>query len=404
MENPARSNKALVHGTLAFATTFAIWGLLSGLMPILKKDLALTASQASLLVAAPVMVGSLGRIPAGILADRFGGKRVMAAILFLVTLPALLLGLAKGYDAYIAVATLLGIAGTSFSVGITLVSRWFPPSKQGTSLGIYGAGNFGQSVAVFGAPALASVFGLTAAIWTFAAASLVYAVVFARSAEDAPWNQPRKSFAEQARLLFSNWRCWTLSWLYFQTFGGFVALSIYMPMLLKELFALSPSDAGFRTAMFVVLATICRPLGGYLSDRLNASHILVFVFNGLVPCAFMMTSPDLGYFTIGALGAAALVGLGNGAVFKLVPHYFPKDVGTVTGLVGAAGGLGGFFPPLVLGYCRDHLGTYNFGFYCLAAFAIACLLVLYITVRERQPAAKDMGGEELPVILTVTEN
>jgi len=187
---------------------------------------------------------------------------------------------------------------------------------------------------------------------------------------------------------------WVLSLLYFQTFGGFVALSIYMPMLLKELFGLTPADAGFRTAMFVIVATICRPLGGFLSDRFAPSRLLAVVFSGLVPCALLMTSVDLGYFTVGALGAAALVGLGNGAVFKLVPHYFPKDVGTVTGLVGATGGMGGFFPPLILGYFRDHVGSYNPGFWCLAAFAITCLVVLYFAIIK----ARTTKGKLAPVL------
>lgn len=377
--------KALLLGSLAFAVTFSIWGLLAGLMPILKKDLHLTATDASLLVALPVALGSLGRLPAGLMADKFGGKRVFVAILFLMLLPATALGFAHDYTSYAIVAALLGVAGTSFSVGVTFVSRWFPPEKQGTALGIYGAGNIGHSVAVFGAPVLCSVFGISWSVWTFALVALVYAVIFLKLAQDAEWNQKPKSFADSMSVLFKRPMSWVLSLLYFQTFGGFVALALYMPMLLKEVFELTPADAGLRTAMFVLIATVCRPLGGYLSDRFPPERLLMVLFAGLVPCAFLMTSKDLGYFTVGALSAAGLVGLGNGAVFKLVPSIFPKDVGTVTGLVGAAGGMGGFFPPLILGYCKDHYGSYTYGFYCLAGFATLCLIILYTTiVRKKQ--------------------
>jgi NNP family nitrate/nitrite transporter-like MFS transporter len=394
---PDPSRRALILGTLAFTVSFAIWGLLAGLMPILKKELSLSASQASLLVALPVVLGALGRIPAGILADRLGGKKVFTVLLFLIVLPAVVLGLVHGYQGYLAVASVLGIAGVSFSIGITFVSRWFPPEKQGTALGIYGAGNIGQSIAVFGAPVLAAAVGIQYAVWTFALAALIYAFCFFRFAEDAEWHQPSKNVVQAIASVAGSRMSWVLSMLYFQTFGGFVALALYMPMLLKETFSLSPSDAGFRTAVFVVLATACRPLGGWFSDRISATHLLYFVLAGLVPCAFMMVSSDLGYFTIGALGAAALVGVGNGAVFKLVPHFFPKDVGTVTGIVGAAGGMGGFFPPLILGYVKDHMGSYGPGFFCLAGYAVFCLVVLYFSIRKPKPAEPVVGqsGEQL---------
>ncbi|HEY9869329.1 MAG TPA: MFS transporter, partial [Candidatus Obscuribacterales bacterium] len=162
-------NRALLLGTLAFTVAFAVWGLLAGLMPILKKELALTAAQASLLVAVPVILGSLGRIPVGMLADRFGGRAVFSVLLFFIVVPAIALGFAETYNMYLMVAVFLGVAGTSFAVGVSYVSRWFPPNKQGTALGIYGAGNIGQSIAVFGAPALAGLLGIKWAVWTFAA-------------------------------------------------------------------------------------------------------------------------------------------------------------------------------------------------------------------------------------------
>ena len=160
---------------------------------------------------------------------------------------------------------------------------------------------------------------------------------------------------------------WVLALFYFLTFGGFVAFSVYLPTLLRDAFGLSPADAGFRAAGFVLLATLLRPVGGWLSDRIGGARVLSGVFLGVVPFALLLAWPAMLPFTVGALGCAALLGLGNGAVFKLVPQYFPPKTGTVTGLVGAMGGLGGFFPPLLLGFFRDRLGVIWPGFVLLAA-------------------------------------
>jgi NNP family nitrate/nitrite transporter-like MFS transporter len=178
-------------------------------------------------------------------------------------------------------------------------------------------------------------------------------------------------------VLFEQPLSWLLALFYFVTFGGFVALSIGLPKVLQELFQLTPKDAGLRVAGFVVLATIMRPLGGWLSDRIGGARVLALVFSGAMLLVFGMTSGQMVPFTIGALGTAAFIGLGNGAVFKLVPQHFPKDTGTVTGLVGAMGGLGGFFPPLVLGVIKTNTGSYALGFVLLSVFCCVCLALNY---------------------------
>jgi NNP family nitrate/nitrite transporter-like MFS transporter len=175
---------------------------------------------------------------------------------------------------------------------------------------------------------------------------------------------------------------WVLSLFYFLTFGGFVAMSIYLPMFLTDLFKLTPQDAGFRTAGFVLLATAMRPVGGWLSDRVGGLAILSWIFPFVTAMALLMTIQTMVPFTIGALGMAAAIGLGNGAVFKLVPQYFPQTVGAVTGLVGAMGGLGGFFPPLALGIIKQQTGSFIWGFILLAAFALFCLLVARLTAKR----------------------
>jgi NNP family nitrate/nitrite transporter-like MFS transporter len=248
----------------------------------------------------------------------------------------------------------LGLAGTTFSVGVGFTSKWFAPEKQGTALGIYGMGNVGQSIAVFGAPVLALSLGSWRPVFfLFAVVSLLWGAVFYMLARDAAQTAKPKTLAENLSVLRRSPMAWVLSLFYFLTFGGFVALSIYLPTLLRDLFNLTATDAGARTAGFVLLATAMRPIGGWLADRVGGGRVLVGVFVAIACYGLLMGYAWMPTFTVGALGAAAALGLGNGAVFKLVPQYFPKETGTVTGLVGAFGGLGGFFPPLVLGVLKD---------------------------------------------------
>ncbi|ABX04187.1 MAG TPA: MFS transporter [Herpetosiphon sp.] len=180
-------------------------------------------------------------------------------------------------------------------------------------------------------------------------------------------------------------KSWILSLYYFLTFGGFVAMAVYLPTLLTDLFGISKTDAGLRTAGFVLVATAARPFGGVLADKIGGTTILKWVFPITTCMAGLMAFSNVMPFTIGALGMAAAIGLGNGAVFKLVPEYFPQSVGIVTGLVGAAGGLGGFFPPLLLGYIRQQTGSFSYGFVALAMFTLVCWFVLYYNNRPRRP-------------------
>jgi NNP family nitrate/nitrite transporter-like MFS transporter len=274
----------------------------------------------------------------------------------------------------------------SFSAGVAFVSKWFAPSEQGTALGIYGMGNIGQSVAVFGAPALVALTGdWRIPFWVYAGIAYLCGQIFFLVARDAPAKAQPKRLSEYFATLRREPLAWALALLYFQTFGGFVALGVYLPTLLKDIFSLTPIDAGARVAGFVIVATALRPLGGWLADRYGGAQILLIVFSLLPLVALGLTASQIVPFTIGALGSAALLGLGNGAVFKLVSEYFPREMGTVTGLVGALGGLGGFFPPLALGYIKSQTGSYRLGFVLLSCFAALCLLVTWLTfVRRRE--------------------
>jgi MFS transporter, NNP family, nitrate/nitrite transporter len=381
--------RALFLSTTAFAVSFAVWGLIAALAPTFTQIYGLSASGKSLLIAIPVLLGAIGRLPAGMLADRYGGRRVFAALLVISALPAIGIGLSTSYTQLLLLGLFLGLAGTTFSVGVGFTAKWFAPEKQGTALGVYGMGNIGQSVAVFGAPVLAQSFGSWRPVfYAFAALSLVWGAVFYLFARDAAATANPKTLAENLRVLKTAPLAWVLSLFYFLTFGGFVALALYLPTLLRDLFGLSATDAGARTAGFVVLATLMRPLGGWMADRWGGVRVLVGVFSAIAGLGLLMGCAWMPTFTVGALGAAAALGLGNGAVFKLVPQYFPRETGTVTGLVGAFGGLGGFFPPLVLGFIRDATGGYAWGFVFLSCFALGCLLVHYFVLVRREGAPR----------------
>jgi NNP family nitrate/nitrite transporter-like MFS transporter len=330
------------------------------------------------MIAVPVLLGSIGRLFSGMLADKFGGRNVMTALLLFSALPAIAVGFSTSFNQLIIFGRFLGVAGTTFPVGIGFTSRWFPPAKQGTALGVYGMGNIGQSIAVFLAPVLALALGdWRTVFFIFAAVSLVWGAVFFLLAENDTTTSRPRSLTEMLEPLKRSKTAWVLSLFYFLTFGGFVALALYMPTLLREIFQLSPADAGARTAGFVVVATAMRPVGGVLADKLGGAKVLLFVFAAITLLAPLLSFTSIVPFTIGALGCAAALGLGNGAVFKLVPQHFPKETATVTGLVGAFGGLGGFFPPIELGFVKDATGGYTLGFLLLSAFAVMCLLVNY---------------------------
>jgi NNP family nitrate/nitrite transporter-like MFS transporter len=353
----SKTDLNLALATLSFATCFAAWGLMSALAPHFRELLHLDATQTALLVAVPVLLGSLARIPVGMLADRFGGRAVFTVLMLVVAVPTALVATARSYQTLLLIAFFLGLAGSSFAIGVGFVSRRYAPERQGTAVGIYGVGNIGQSAVVFGVPLLAGIIGVKNVVLALSLLLVVWAIVFAILSRNPEETVRPKSLGEMLSVLRHERLLWILSAFYFLTFGGFVAFAIYLPILLRSQFELGLVDAGFRTAGFVVLATATRPLGGWLSDKIGGARLLSAVFLGIVPFALLLMWPAILPFTVGALGCATLLGLGNGAVFKLVPQYFPLETGTATGLVGALGGLGGFFPPLLLGFFRDYAGT-----------------------------------------------
>jgi NNP family nitrate/nitrite transporter-like MFS transporter len=380
------NRRHLVLGTISFTVCFAAWGLLSAFAPRFRDLLHLTPSQTALLVAVPVLLGALARLPMGILADWFGARTLFALLMAGVAVPVWMVPAQAGYTNLLIVAFFLGLAGSSFAIGVNYCSRWTPPERQGSALGVYGLGNVGQSAAVFLGPVIAARVGLPAVFHGVAILLVVWAAVFGLLARDAPRTARGGPSPSVLQVLARERLAWVLAAFYFLTFGGFVAFSIYLPTLLKDEFKLSPADAGFRTAGFVVLATLLRPLGGWLADRIGGARVLAAVFSGVVPFALLLAWPAILPFTVGALGCAALLGLGNGAVFKLVPQYFPGQTGTITGLVGAMGGLGGFFPPLLLGFFRQNFGAIWPGFALLSLVAAGLGWLNHLVFIPRQQA------------------
>ncbi len=364
-------SRALTLATVSFALCFAAWGLVGGLAPLFAELYHLTASQTALLVAVPVLLGSLARLPMGMLTDRFGGRPVFTVLMLASAGAAALVPATGSYGLLLGAAFFLGLAGSSFAVGAAFVSRWTPPARQGTALGVYGLGTAGQSLAVFGGPVVAAWLGWPSVFYLTAALLAAWAVVFMGLARNPPHVARPAGIGAMVAVLRRSPTAWLLGAFYFLTFGGFVAFSIYLPTLLRSQFGLSPADAGFRAAGFVVLATGMRPVGGWLADRIGGAQVLSWVFGGVAIFALLLAWPSMVPFTVGALGCATLLGLGNGAVFNLVPEHFPHETGTLTGLVGALGGLGGFFPPLLLGVFRDTLGVVWPGFALLSLTALA---------------------------------
>jgi NNP family nitrate/nitrite transporter-like MFS transporter len=393
-----RPSLQLTLGTISFAVCFAAWGLISAFAPRFRELFHLTATQTAFLVAVPVLLGALMRIATGMLADRFGGRIIFAILMIAVAAPAYIVPLVASYQKLLVVAFFLGIAGSSFAVGVGFVSRWFPSEKQGGALGIYGLGNIGQSAAVFLGPLLTAAVGWQNIFRGMAALLILWGGVFYLLARNSPKTVRPAGLSAMVQLLSREKLSWVLSLFYFLTFGGFVAFSIYLPVLLRDQFGLKPADAGFRTAGFVVLATLARPLGGWLADKIGGAWVLHGVFLGVIPFALLMSWPAMLPFTVGALGCAFLLGNGNGAVFKLVPQYFPKEVGTVTGLVGAMGGLGGFFPPLLLGFFRDRFQTVWPGFALLGLVSAILWRMNAVVFLSRQETAE----LSLPASLTRT--
>lgn len=377
--------------TLSLVVSFMAWVLISSLIAYIGSDIPLTSGEKAWTTAIPVILGSLLRIPAGFLTNRYGSRWMYTISFFILLLPVFYLSRADSFLDLAISGFFLGIGGATFSIGVTSLPKYYPKEKQGTVNGIYGIGNLGTAISTFGAPLLADAVGWKMAVTWF----LVLLVLFAALNllfGDRKEERTRSSWISQFKQVYRNEKLWFFSIFYFITFGSFVAFTIYLPGFLVSYFELDKVDAGLRTAGFIALATLLRPAGGVLSDKTNPFKVLMFVFAGLtvsgVLLSFGLTMP---LFTAGCFVVAICAGIGNGAVFKLVPLYFSKQGGIASGVVSAAGGLGGFFPPLLLTLLFNWTGHYAIGFMALSEASLASfILVLWVFFNNKLEFAADI--------------
>ena len=385
--------------TVGFLVCFWAWALIGPLGPTYAKELGLSAVQQSLLVAVPVVVGSLGRIPVGALTDRLGARLMFPVVAGLTILPVLFVGLfGTSYAALLVGGFFLGIGGTAFAVGVPFVNAWYPPERRGTAIGIFGAGMGGTAVSAFTTVAIADTWGRQAPFILVAVVLAAYAVAARLLLRDAPGRTPAAgSFVARAWATFRRPVTLKLSLLYAIGFGGFVAFSVYLPTYLVNAFGLARGDAALRTAGFVVLAVAMRPVGGWLSDRWHPVPVLTICFLAVAALAGL-ASLELALVPIGTvafLGLAAFLGGASGAVFALVARLVDApQVGAVTGIVGAAGGLGGFIPPLVMGVIYSNSHDYSLGLALLALVSLGTAVFTWraFGVGTRHPGAAATAG------------
>jgi MFS transporter, NNP family, nitrate/nitrite transporter len=386
--------------TLSLMSGFAVWVILSSLMPFIKGDIQLTSTQLAWSTAIPVLLGSILRVPIGYWTNRYGA-RILFFISFIVLLaPVVYLSRADSFADLLVSGLFLGIGGAVFSVGVTSLPKYYPKERHGFVNGIYGIGNLGTAVTTFSAPVLANAFGWRQAVLVYTALLGIFALLNFLLG-DRGETRVKTSLTEQVRGVYRSEKLWLLSLFYFITFGSFVAFTVYLPNFLVSYFGLAKVDAGVRTAGFIALATFMRPVGGYLGDKFNPFKILVFVFALLTVAAVILSfAPSIGLYTVGCLTIAVAAGTGNGTIFKLVPLYFTKQAGIANGIISAMGGLGGFFPPLMLTFIHGMTGQYAIGFMALSEVALMSLiLVMWLYYHDRVSLSKSIVEQTTQAIM-----
>lgn len=369
----------LIASFLHFDLSFMLWVLLGSLGIYIAESAGLTPSETGLVVAVPILSGSLLRIPLGFLSDQIGGKSTGVGLLAFLFIP-LLLGWQSGDNlpALLCIGLLLGTAGASFAVALPLASRWYPADRQGLILGIAAVGNSGSVLANLLAPRLANVVGWHNVLGLAIIPLVVVMVAFLIMAKDKP-GQTKQASPSQYLSVLKHGDLWWLCLLYAITFGGFVGLSSFLPVFFRDEYGVSPVQAGYLTALAACLGSFLRPLGGYLGDRFGGVPTLLALLVGIsVFYALASGLPTLGLAVTLMVGGMGLLGLGSGAVFQLVPGRYPAEIGIVTGMVGAIGGVGGFFLPILLGNARELTGSFAPGLLILAGLSLATFIVLLI--------------------------
>jgi MFS transporter, NNP family, nitrate/nitrite transporter len=363
----------LLSAFLYFDMSFMVWVLLGALGVQIAASLGLTPAEKGLMVAVPILSGALLRMVNGVLVDRVGPKKT-GIIGQIIVISGLLIAWVyhnHSYGSILALGVVLGMAGASFAVALPLASRWYPPQYQGIALGIAGAGNSGTVLASLFAPSLAKAFGWNAVFGFVAIPLILTLIVYLIFAKDAPEQPAPKKFYQYMAILKQSDAWWFLLF-YGVTFGGFVGLSSSLNMYFNSEFGLTPVTAGFYTAACVFSGSLARPIGGGLADRIGGIRTLSFMYviaaAALIILSFKMPTLTLTMITL-IIGMGAL-GMGNGAVFQLVPNRFRNEIGVMTGLVGMFGGIGGFYLAATLGFSKQATGSYQIGLIGFAALAL----------------------------------
>lgn len=426
MSNPSnvtsqQQNKVLGISTLAFTVCFAVWTIFSIIGVQIKQDLGLTETQFGLLAGTPILTGSLSRIFLGIWTDQYGGRVMYLITMLAAAVATFFLSYATTYEMMLLSALGVGLAGGSFAVGIAYVSKWYPKEKQGTALGIFGAGNVGAAVTKFTAPFVMVAFGWTTVAQVWAAVLVLTAIVFWLSSEDDPDLKERratgrKSVSALAQLEpLKNQQVWRFALYYFFVFGAFVALALWLPRYLVGVYGLGIKHAGMIAAAYSIPASIFRAYGGILSDKFGARTIMYWTFGMSALSAFLLSYPNTSYVVQGIDGPIEFtmnmglvpfvfliftlgffMSLGKAAVYKHIPVYYPDHVGSVGGLVGMIGGLGGFILPICFGLLNDYTGVWTSCFMLLFILVSVALLWMHFAVRSMEARAAGEALGKLP--------
>ena len=422
----ARQQRALWLSTIAFTTCFAVWMIFSIIGIQIKKDLGLNDTEFGLLIATPVLSGSLLRIFLGVWADQLGGRKVLTAVMLAGAAATWMLTHAQTYPQFLIAALGVGIAGSSFSVGVAYVSKWFPAEKQGTALGIFGAGNIGSAVTKLLAPMVMVAAGWTMVAKVWAVGLAVMAILyFLFSQEDPSLEQRRKAgvkpmpFAEQMAPL-KNLQVWRFALYYFFVFGGFVSLALWLPRYLIGAYGMDVAHAGALAAAYSIPASLFRVVGGWMSDKLGARKVMYWTFGVSVICCFLLAYPDTQYVVKGIKGDVTFhlaigvvpftllvfvlgffMSLGKAAVYKHIPVYYPQYVGSVGGVVWMIGGLGGFLLPIAFGALNDLTGIWTSCFMLLFVVVGSALAWMHFAIRrmERRHFPQIDRETDLPEII-----
>ncbi|MCB1501116.1 MAG: MFS transporter [Bauldia sp.] len=420
-ETVGGQNRALALSTIAFTVCFAVWTIFAIIGVKIKEDLGLTATEFGLLVGLPILTGSLSRIFLGIWTDQYGGRVVFTLTMLSSAVATYLLSFATTYPMMLLAALGVGLAGGSFAVGIAYVSKWYPPEKQGTALGIFGVGNVGAAVTKFVAPFVLVAFGwqMVAVVW--ASALAIMAVVFFLTSQDDPEIRARRARGERPRSTLlqleplKHQQVWRFSLYYFFVFGGFVALALWLPHYLIGVYGLDIKTAGMLAAAYSIPASLFRAYGGHLSDRYGARAIMYWTFGVSLICLFMLSYPETDYVIHGVTGPIAFstrmdlipfvitifvlgffMSLGKAAVYKHIPTYYPGHVGAVGGLVGMIGGLGGFVLPLAFGVIEDLTDIWTSCFMLLFLIVAVSLSWMHFAIRSMEHRAAGEALAKLP--------